>query len=85
MTGPELAKVVAENKGWRGQSSGWIYDVRADGNYPLVQGWVALAEMLERAGLIVVGKGVDWIGFHHRPSAVRAFHTACENRRRGLR
>jgi hypothetical protein len=80
MTAMELAKVVAGNKGWRGQPSGWIYD---DDNQPLVQGWATLAEMLEQAGLIVAGQGVDWILFH-RPRVTQAFHAACERHRRGI-
>lgn len=80
MTGPELARVVAENKGWRGQPSGWIYD---EDNQPLTLGWAALAEMLTGVGLIVVGKGIDWPLWHHQPYRLQAFYAACEDRRRG--
>ncbi len=70
MTREDLARVVAEAKGWR-ESGGWIM---APGStpVPIAQGYAKLAELLEGEGLIEEGRGIDWRILHSkRPAALR--------------
>jgi len=57
MTTEELARVVSEHNGWKGQRDGFIRDT--DG-VRVVQGYSMLGSILEDMGVIEVGKGVHW-------------------------
>lgn len=57
MTAEELARVVAEHRGYLAGVGGWLYT--AD-HTPVVQGYSALAKDLEERGIIVVGRGIAW-------------------------
>lgn len=57
MDARELARVVAEHRGYMTEGSGHIYT--ADGEH-VCHGYGQLAERLERRGVIVPGKGVNW-------------------------
>lgn len=66
----DLARVVAEAKGWR-ESGGWIM---APGSppVPVAHGYRQLGELLEGEGLIREGRGIDWRILHgRRPAALR--------------
>jgi hypothetical protein len=55
----QLARVVAEFQGIHAHKGGggWLY---SRNERPVVQGWAALADRLERGGAIVVGRGINW-------------------------
>jgi hypothetical protein len=55
MTRAEMARVVAENRGYLAGPGGWLYT--ADGR-PVCQGYEALARRLGTA--LVTGRGIDW-------------------------
>lgn len=55
MTREELARVVAEHRGYYTTSGGWLYT--ADGR-PVCHGYGALARRLDDR--IVEGRGIDW-------------------------
>ena len=61
MTAVELARVVAENKGWKSAAGGYIKDGTGR---TLAHGWAALADRLATTGLIRVGRGINWQRFH---------------------
>lgn len=59
MNREELARVVANEIGVHAHrhGGGWLYDLD---ERPVVQGWSAYADRLERGGAIVVGRGIVW-------------------------
>jgi hypothetical protein len=59
MTREELARVWADHHGIHAHvnGGGWLY---TKDDRPYVQGWDALGERLELAGIITVGKGISW-------------------------
>lgn len=61
MSAVELARVWAEQFGYRGNSGGWIgYDNARGGWVPVAHGWSAFAALLARRNYVAVGQGVDW-------------------------
>lgn len=79
MTKVELAKVWGEHFGLKGNKGGWIYTAIEPFFHPftgkqigwhgkpIAHGWVDLADALERAGLIVVGQGINWRASGEKP------------------
>jgi hypothetical protein len=61
MTRAEMARVVAENRGYLAGPGGWLYT--ADGRL-VCQGYEALAESLGEA--LVPGRGIDWAALRSR-------------------
>lgn len=55
MTRRELARVVAEHRGYVTTSGGWLYTAAGR---PVCQGYDALADRLGAA--LVEGRGIDW-------------------------
>lgn len=55
----ELAKTWVAHYGGHTHRNGggWIYSAT---ERPIIQGWERLAQDLERTGVIVVGKGINW-------------------------
>lgn len=62
MTGVELAKVWAAQRGYYSREGGWIY---SHCGMPIAQGWTAFAEHLVHTGDIKVGKGINWTKSQH--------------------
>jgi hypothetical protein len=56
MSDLELARVWAHHHGLYASRSGWL----RKGSDPITQGYVDLASILARAGVIVPGSGIDW-------------------------
>lgn len=57
MTGVELAKVWAAQRGYYAREGGWIYNHTG---MPVAQGWHGFADYLVRTGDIKVGRGINW-------------------------
>lgn len=69
MTAVELARVWAEHMGYGIRvGSNWIY---SPSDRPICSGWVEFAALLEAAGYIAPGKGVDWQHTSFRPPSGR--------------
>lgn len=68
MTSEEMARAWAAHYGLKGNRGGWIHASTG----PLAQGWFDLGRLLERLGVILPGRGIDWAaGF--TPERVRAW------------
>lgn len=60
MSAEELARTVAAEKGWRGDSGGWIYAE----DLALAHGYGKLSKALTALGAIATGRGIDWRRLH---------------------